>query len=319
MKGFALAGLLILSPVPARSQELVPTRNHRAVSLAFYRWTPLGVGPAAGQSRWSLGWTEANELRETGDHVEDCETSRLAWEYRRGFEGGWQLGVELPLLARHGGFLDGVIDWWHAAVLGWSDPARDAAPMGRAIVRGPALGSFGSAAGVGDVAIRIARQLGRYRLGAALKLPTGDAGEMLGSGAFDLCVAAEAGWRLSKVWSAECYAAWVAQGSATRLRNARDGALQAGFGLVWAPNSRDRWIAQWQHEDSALRSGVAPLDAPHRLVTFGYRRRLGDGRLVEAFFSEDRDLFNGAWPEGANVGPDFTIGLRFQTPLGRYR
>ncbi|MCX7800530.1 MAG: DUF3187 family protein [Fimbriimonadales bacterium] len=317
MKGFALAGLLLLAPAQAASQELVPTRNHRGVSLAFYRWTPLGVGPSPGESRWSVGWTEANEFREAGDHLEDCETTRLALEFRRGLEGGWQFAAEIPLLARHGGFLDGVIDWWHAAVLGWSDPARDAAPLGRAVVRGPALGSFASAEGVGDASVRAARELGRWRLGAALKLPTGDAAGLLGSGGFDLCVAAEAGWELSRTWSLEAYAAWVAQGSPTRLRRARDGALQAGFGLVWKPNSRDRWIAQWQHEDSALRTGVAPLDAPHRLVTFGYRRLLGGGRSVEAFFTEDRDLFNGAWPEGANTGPDFAIGLRYAAPLGR--
>ncbi|MEJ5171089.1 MAG: hypothetical protein WHU10_08885, partial [Fimbriimonadales bacterium] len=62
MKGFALAACVLL-PSLALGQGLIPTRNHRAVSLAFYRWTPRDVGAEAGESRWSLAWTEANDLR----------------------------------------------------------------------------------------------------------------------------------------------------------------------------------------------------------------------------------------------------------------
>ncbi len=315
MKGFALAACVLL-PSLALGQGLIPTRNHRAVSLAFYRWTPRDVGAEAGESRWSLAWTEANDLRAAEGNLEDCETTRLLVEFHRGLADGLELGVEVPLLARHGGFLDGIIDWWHRNVLGWTDPLRDASPQGRAVVRGPALGDFGSASGLGDVAITIRKPFGKWRAGAALKLPTGDAGSLLGSGSADLAVAVERGWALGPRWTLQAYGALVLQGRPTRLSGARDAAAQAGFGLVWAPNSRDQWIAQWQHEDSALRTGVAPLDAPHRLVTFGYRRLLRDG-LVEAFFTEDRDLFNGSWPEGANTGPDFTIGLRYEARLGR--
>ncbi len=315
MKGFGLAACLLL-PSLSVAQGLIPARNHRAVSLAFYRWTPQAVGLEPGESRWSVSWTEANDLRAAGSNLEDYEATRLLMEHRRALANGLEVGLELPLLSRHGGFLDGIIDWWHANVLGWSDPLRDASPQGRATVRGPALGSFGSATGLGDAAVRVRKAAGRWRIGAALKLPTGDAGELLGSGAADLALAAERGWSLGGRWSLHAYGAAVLQGRPTRLRGARDVAWQAGFGLVWSPNPRDQWVAQWQHEDSALRTHVPPLDAPHRLVTFGYRR-LWKGGLVEAFFSEDRDLFNGSWPEGANVGPDFTVGLRYEARLGR--
>jgi len=315
VKGFGLAACLLL-PSLAAGQGLIATRNHRAVSLTFYRWTPGNVGLESGESRWSVSWTEANDLRAAGSNLEDCEVSRLLLEFRRALPSGLEAGLELPLLARHGGVLDGVIDWWHRNVLGWTDPLRDASPQGRATIQGPDLGSFGSATGLGDVAFVVRRSSGPWRFGVALKLPTGDAGQLLGSGATDLAAAAERDWRLGERWTLHAYGAAVLQGRPTRLRGARDVAWQAGFGVVWSPNSRDQWIAQWQHEDSALRTGVAPLDAPHRLVTFGYRRLLGDG-LVEAFFSEDRDLFNGSWPEGANVGPDFTVGLRYEAKVGR--
>lgn len=315
MKGFGLAVCLLLPSLSA-GQGLMATRNHRAVSLAFYRWSPGKVVLEPGESRWSISWTEANDLRAAGANMEDYETSSLLLEFRRSIPGGLEAGLELPLVTRHGGFLDGIIDWWHRNVLGWTDPLRDASPQGRATIQGPQLGNFRSATGLGDAAVSFRTSTGSWRIGVALKLPTGDAGGLLGSGAVDLAAAAERDWRLGGRWTLHAYGATVLQGTPTRLRGARDVAWQAGFGLVWSPNSRDQWVAQWQHEDSALRTGVSPLDAPHRLITFGYRRLMKDG-LVEAFFSEDRDLFNGSWPEGANVGPDFTVGLRYEAKVGR--
>jgi hypothetical protein len=95
------------------------------------------------------------------------------------------------------------------------------------------------------------------------------------------------------------------------LQGARGIVHQEGLALTWQPNMRDVFVAQWQGEASALSTGVAGSDATHRLITFGYRRRLSASQSVEGVFSEDRDLFSGTFPEGANIGPDFTAGLRW--------
>ena len=56
-------------------------------------------------------------------------------------------------------------------------------------------------------------------------------------------------------------------------------------------------------------TGVAGSDATHRHLTFGYRRYLGKSEDLELYFNEDRDVFNGKFPEGANIAPDFSIGI----------
>ena len=103
----------------------------------------------------------------------------------------------------------------------------------------------------------------------------------------------------------------ILQGAAPELEGERTLVHQEALALIYQPNSRDEWVLQWQGESSAVETGVSGSDATHRLVTFGYQRRLGTREFLQLYFSEDRDLFNGTWPEGANIGPDFTIGARW--------
>ena len=116
--------------------------------------------------------------------------------------------------------------------------------------------------------------------------------------------------KINARWHSVVQLGLVAQGKPARLKNARGLVDQESLGVVYRPNSRDQWSAQWQSESSALKTGEASSDAPHRLVTFGYRRKISSTQWLEGFFSEDRDLVSGSVPEIANVGPDFTAGLR---------
>jgi len=60
----------------------------------------------------------------------DGETTRLAIGARRGFGDGWEASVTLPLLRHGGGFLDSVIEGWHAA-FGLPNGDRDRFPQDR--------------------------------------------------------------------------------------------------------------------------------------------------------------------------------------------
>ena len=101
----------------------------------------------------------------------------------------------------------------------------------------------------------------------------------------------------------------VAQGSATRLRHTRALVLQGGVALVYAPNKRDGWIIQANYEDSPLVEGIEALDKVEPSTTFGYRRALSNRQSLAAYFMEDINPFNSNFPIGANIGPDFVIGL----------
>lgn len=311
---------MLAAPLCVCADEPIPTRNHRAVSLAFLRLEPAPPVLAKGERRTAIGWTVANDLRRPIGMDEDYEVQRIAVRGRWGIGRSTDLWVEGVLVGRGGGFLDSWIDAWHRSVLGWTDPVRDATPQGRSVVAQTGRHRFGTASGLGDATVGWTRALGdRTRVSAAVKAPSGNPGGLLGSGAWDAGVSVDHRASLGRGWGLALQAAVILQGEPTRLEGANGLADQALIALTWRPNSKDVWIVQWQSERAPLRSGIASADAAHRLVTFGYRRALGADAELELYFSEDRDLMNGRAPEIANTGPDFTAGVRVSFPVGGRR
>lgn len=310
------ASLLILSGSLTAAQDFGPiaTRNHRAVSLPFLRFEPSPNLLGPGKRRWEASWTAANDFRRPGDGAvaEDYEVHRLGLLYREGFGEGLEWAVEVPWISRNGGFLDPVIDWWHESVLGWSDRRRNGTPFGGTSIQMP-QGSFsGSADGLGDVSLFLSKSFGKGVVGSVgLKLPTGNARQLLGSGAVDVGAYVQAQFPVARKLRLHAQFGLVAQGKATELEDSRPLIHQEGLALVWQANSRDAWIAQWQAEASSSRAFLRGSDNPHRLITIGYKRKLSDRYNLDLFFSEDRDLFSGQFPKVANIGPDFTVGVRF--------
>lgn len=310
--------LIILAGATAGAQDFgpIPTRNHRALSLPFLRFEPRPNLLGSGERLWEAAWTSANDFRFLSEGsrsvAEDYEVQRLAILYRQGLKNGLEWSIELPWMSRGGGFQDPIIDWWHANVLHWSDPQRDSTRFGRSVVQVPGSSFSGSADGIGDISMYLAKSLAKGVVGSVgLKLPTGNAENLLGSGAFDVGAYVQAQVPIARKLRLHAQLGLVAQGRATELDDSRSLVHQEGFALVWQPNTRDAWIAQWQGEASATETGVSGSDATHRLITIGYKRKLSARQQIDLFFSEDRDVFNGKFPEGANVGPDFTVGIRF--------
>ncbi len=304
---------LLVSSAFSSGQDFGPieTRNHRAISLAFLRFEPRPNFLPPGIREWSLSYTSANDFRQLGAVAEDYELQRIALRYRALWRDGMEWSVEVPFLSRGGGWQDPLIDWWHENVLHWSDPLRNSTPFGRSQVSIPGRSFNGSADGLGDITLMLAKPLTKCLTGSfAIKLPTGNARNLLGSGAPDAGVYLQGQFPIARRLNLHAQLGLVLQGKSTELDDARPWLHQEGFSLVWQRNSRDAWIAQWQGESSALRSGVPGSDATHRLLTFGYKRKLSSHQMLDLFFSEDRDVFNGKLPEGANIGPDFTMGVR---------
>lgn len=292
----------------------ISTRNHRALSLPYLRFDQRDSILRAGERQWRLSFASANDsrLRTSGGLTteEDQETERLALTYRQGLASVGELSVEMPYLSRGGGFMDGLIRWWHANILHWQDPYRASQPDGRSVVSVPGA-SFGPASGLGDLSIFIKHPLGRFTVEGGVKLPTGRAGALLGSGGADVGVAAKGAWDLRRRITLHALLGAVAQGKGTALPGTRGWVHQEGLALTWQPNGRDLWTAQWAGEASATVTGVPGSDGTHRQLTFGYRRLIRQGQNLELYFNEDRDVFNGKWPEGANIAPDWTIGLAY--------
>ncbi len=125
----------------------------------------------------------------------DGETARAALIYERGFGSGWQASFALPFVDHSGGFADGFINDWHD-FFGLPGDERKAAPDDRqrfSYTRNgeKRLGVDDSPSGLGDIRLGLKKRLaglGDWGMSVAgqLKLPTGHASRLTGSGGADL-------------------------------------------------------------------------------------------------------------------------------------
>lgn len=275
------------------------------------RFAPKDQILEEGKREYSFGFTSANDIRSLPGLTEDAETERISLKYRKGLPQNRELGIEIPVLVRSGGFMDPIIEWWHEHVVGLNYYRKDV-PYGRSEIIYPGSSRFGSAGGIGDVSFNLSQKLDKewiFTLGA--KLPTGNAKQLLGSGAIDAGVSLYYRRQFAPSWVVYGQAGIIAQGRATKLSGTRGLVDQESLTLGYRANSRDGYTVQWQSERSALSMGIGGSDATHRLLSFGYERKLGENRSLQAYFSEDGDFLSIS-PEVSNIGPDFTFGLSYR-------
>ena len=188
-----------------------PQRNLHPVQLVFL--SPVFEGPElldAGLWRWELSLAESNTVNQAGlpgpssSLLLDVETTRVGLRLRRGLMRGWEVGAELPLLRRWGGFLDRPIEAVERAV-SRLNPLRRSRVRNRSrmlvVRRGQVLlDEEGSSAGVGDLVLSLAKSLrSQTAHGPALavrliaELPTGSRKRWFGNGGPDLALTLSAG------------------------------------------------------------------------------------------------------------------------------
>jgi len=180
----------------------------------------------------------------------DGETYRTTLRLRHGLPGGAEIGLAIPYVVQTGGFLDGFIIDWHNT-FGLPQGGRKAEPRNRLLYRyqrgdsTPLLLDQRSA-GLGDIVLTGGWQLpssspaNAFALRASLKLPTGDADKLLGSGSTDLALWLSASHRVSSI---SLYASAGALGmtDAKVLRDQQRHVVGFGtLGAAWGPLS---WLA----------------------------------------------------------------------------
>jgi len=176
--------------------------TNRSPLVQIYGLPSIGGGRVMGRSHTSVGLTLdlASNFTKDRNTVEelvfDGETHRTTLSIRHGIAANLELGLDLPYVSHSGGFLDGFIIDWHDA-FGLPQGGRDSASHDVLEYRysrdGVDLISLTQdTAGTGDVRLSGALQLSGYQhadralaLRASVKLPTGDSGRLLGSGAAD--------------------------------------------------------------------------------------------------------------------------------------
>ncbi|MEE9936731.1 MAG: DUF3187 family protein [Deltaproteobacteria bacterium] len=202
----ALCGFLLAGALRLEAAEITPFAvQNQSPLVAIYGLPAAASGRVLARGEAFLGLTLdlANHYT-TGRNgfenlVLDGESLRVMLSGRYGLGRRAEAGVEIPLWIVGGGFLDSFIDSYHTA-FGFPGGGRDLAPKNRLLYRYEKNGVSllhleRSGQGLGDIRLTGAWQMysaaagGRHlALRAQLKLPTGDAGSLRGSGSTDLAL-----------------------------------------------------------------------------------------------------------------------------------
>ena len=200
-----LAVSLLIYPLAARSSDDV------AGAFALRNQNPFlqifGLPPLRSATLTPRGETDFGIAFDIANHAEanvnppeeiaiDGESYFVTLSWRRRVSNRFELGIILPLVAHEQGFLDNVIENWHDA-LGLSNSKRrgPSNQLGFLYTRNgiTQYALYSPSSGIGDIQLSAALSLrepdnagsGSLSLRSSIKLPSGDADKLLGSGAAD--------------------------------------------------------------------------------------------------------------------------------------
>lgn len=175
---------------------IIPLQNQSPLIAIF--GLPAPVDFVESKREFSLRLNVANNFvpRQSSNEtlLLDGETSRLLMHYRQRVSDCWMFAFELPLVHHSGGFLDTFVDQWHEwfglPESGRPNVASDKLNYQYTVDGVPAVQLDDVSSGVGDVSLVFTQRqqctsgAGRI-MRAGVKLPTGDADFLFGSGAID--------------------------------------------------------------------------------------------------------------------------------------
>ena len=248
-----LACLASLLPAVAFADEpWLPLRNHNPFLQVFgLPAFEAAVPVSSGETVVHVDFDIANHAEENSTSLEsitiDGESYYLTLAARYGISDKLALGVDIPFVGHAGGFMDAPIENWHD-LWGMSNSKRNG-PRNELEFRydNPQAGAYelvSGGFGLGDIRLNAAMPLyksaerGReagVRIG--LKLPTGDANELAGSGAVDYSIAvygADDGIFGTQTISASAVAGVLVLGTGDVLPEIQEDAVAfAGVAAAW--------------------------------------------------------------------------------------
>jgi hypothetical protein len=280
------------SPLPAR----LPAKGTTQAAIHF-NWASF----ATVESRGNLGVTLDGEVFETRVRVDHGWGERFA------------LHAELAYRRMGAGSLDGVIDGWHDA-FGFPDGSRDKLPEDdflleyRAGSTTPLLVER-ETAGLADIPIALGVALRESESAAvaawlSVKVPTGRAQDLTGSGATDVALSLSAEVRPTERWElfGQANVAWLGEGEVLPEAQ-QDLAWSLLAGASWNAWRRLDLTAQLETNSAVLDTGLAQLDGAATVLTFGGSYVTTGGWRFDVGVSEDLEV---------DESPDvvFNLGVR---------
>lgn len=302
LRAFWVAALSVygaLAPCLARAGEPAPLPLPNLNPLTHIYGTPV-ARPGAPADRIGVDTTVASHFVSEANAAEtlllDGETVRTALTLARRLTPTWTLGAVVPHVRHGGGELDRAINNWHRW-FGLTDGGRDAAPLGALAFNyrradGGAVRMQAAGSGIGDVQLFADFAATRaWSLQTTLKLPTGDAAQLRGSGAADFAVVAAA--RTPFAPGVAPLAFYGHLGALARGRGdvlpaqARTSVGLAQAGVAWAPLARLTLQAQLDGHTGFYRDSDLATLGPALQLGVGGRWQLAANTQLTFGFTED--------------------------------
>ncbi len=308
-----ISALLGLHP-EAGLAELFLVRDHNPLVLAQGS-PPFAAVSVPASADWVAGiaYSHSNAFNEQRSPREyllvDVETQVVdLWAGRR-VARDMTLWVHAPLIRHSAGGLDGFIERYHAT-LGLPQGERVGFPRNQFQIRYERDGERlihleDETSGLGDVSLGISRAwagseaVPQVAVAASVKLPSGDASKLTGSGAVALGVQAQAGWRLWPEWQVlgRLGAQWLAEGDLLPHQQ-RPWVAFGAAGVEWQAASRLTLRAQLDlhaglYDDTQLRLLREALT-----LTLGGTAQLGEHLALDVAVMEDAHV---------EAAPDVTL------------
>jgi hypothetical protein len=216
MNLFTYGAIAALFIAPLASASPFPTRDQNALLAGYGLPVPLPSRLAPdGAWEWAadFNWASTALLQEEGNEalLVDAESRELRLVLGRALSDRWTVQLQLPYRYTGAGNLDSFIDSWHD-FFGLPEGERPNLPRDQFRIAYERNGDLvidrtSSVEGIGDLSADIGYQwisseATSVAAWASLKLPTGDADDLTGSGAADASLALAAEHRFGDRWSA---------------------------------------------------------------------------------------------------------------------
>ena len=295
MRWVALSILVLVSPGVVADElpaDVYPLRNHNPF-LQVYGLPAFQTAELAGAGQFEFAFSfnvvnDADYAERGGERlVIDSESDVLNFSLRRGIGERFEVGLDVPWIRHSGGSLDSLIYNFHD-LFGMSNASREGPDDQFRLLYEEAgvtlLEMNSNTSGIGDVQLSGAMALGRATLRAGVKLPTGDADKLTGSGATDLSLGLYGGGTTSLFDRALAYSGFVgvlALGDGDVLPDLQKSAVgYGGVALRWHATPRFALASQLYVQGSYLDVDLDELGGNTFQLAFGGDYLFPDQQLV---------------------------------------
>jgi hypothetical protein len=296
--GAAIAPVLIPSLAAA---DPFPTRDLNPL-LAGYG-LPAALPARLPAESWTvaadLNWASSSLLQRVGTEqlIVDAEVREARVTIGRSWSNGFAAQLQIPYRYTGGGVLDDAIDGWHD-FFGLPEGARALMPTDRIRVAYARNGAVlldvqASQAGLGDISLDFGRSLHAAASGAvaawlSIKVPSGDAERLTGSGATDVSLSIAGQHRLGEDWSAFGQAGVTWLGDGERLSALQSSvAWSALVGIGWNAWRGLDLKAQFDAHSAVFDDGALDFLGDAVVLTVGGAYRFASGWRLDIAVSED--------------------------------